>query len=215
MFCIECGKENLTTAKFCRKCGARIDSDATAGSAVGLLNDEEETRIAKRGSPVDGEIGTGEEGDDAQESAIFSIGPTLKFVKAGYVVTAIAAILLVGLISAFLGDFISITVAVLLGLLLFAIPAFYHLKKKLVRYRLTASQLEIDEGLISRTTRNVPIRRIQDVTVAATATQRLFGYGDLMVDNASDEGGKVVLKNIDSPREYADTLLRQMKRIER
>jgi hypothetical protein len=36
-----------------------------------------------------------------------------------------------------------------------------------------------------------------------------------MIDNASDEGGKVVLKDINSPKEYADTLLRQMRRLER
>jgi uncharacterized membrane protein YdbT with pleckstrin-like domain len=95
------------------------------------------------------------------------------------------------------------------------IPAFYHIKKKLVRYTLTETKLEIDQGLVSRSTRNVPLRRIQDVTVVATATQRLLGIGDLMIDNASDEGGKVVLKDINSPKEYADTLLRQMRRLER
>ncbi|MEQ1646696.1 MAG: PH domain-containing protein, partial [Pyrinomonadaceae bacterium] len=67
----------------------------------------------------------------------------------------------------------------------------------------------------SRTTRNVPLRRIQDVTVAATATQRLLGIGDLTIDNASDDAGKVVLKDINSPKEYADTLLRQMRRLEK
>lgn len=207
MFCIECGQDNLTTAKFCRKCGAKMDTDQRP---VALAEIEEETRVAVR-EPAAPPVGL----DDGRDTELFSIGPTLMFVKIGYVLAAVGAVFLVALISAFFGDFVSVTVAIVLGFLLFLIPAYHHIKKKLVRYRLTESQLEIDEGFISRTTRNVPIRRIQDVTVSATATQRLFGYGDLMIDNASDEGGKVVLKNINSPREYADMLLRQMKRIER
>lgn len=100
------------------------------------------------------------------------------------------------------------------GLLILLIPAYHHLKQKIVRYTLTESKLEIDTGLISRTTRNVPLRRIQDVTVSSNMWQRLLGFGDLVIDNASEEGGKVVLKNIDTPRRYADELLRQMRRIE-
>ena len=110
---------------------------------------------------------------------------------------------------------VPIWLAVILGLLIFVIPAFYHIKKKLVRYTLTETKLEIDEGFISRNTRSVPLRRIQDVTVVATATQRLLGIGDLMIDNASDDGGKVILKDINSPKDYADTLLRQMRRLEK
>jgi uncharacterized membrane protein YdbT with pleckstrin-like domain len=93
------------------------------------------------------------------------------------------------------------------------IPAFYHFRQKLVRYTLTDAKIEIDQGLISRTTRNVPIRTIQDVTVSATVWQRMLGFGDLIIDNASDEAGKIVLKNIDSPKKYADILLKQMRRL--
>lgn len=198
MYCEKCGAENSDAAVYCRKCGAAIAST------------EVETRVAvRRGDAVT--QGRGDEG----EALLFSIAPTMKFVKAGYVGAAIIAILFVGLISALLSSYVSIGVAVLLGLLLFLVPAFYHVKQKLVRYTLTESKLEIDSGLIARSTRNVPIRRIQDVTVSATPWQRLLGIGDLMIDNASEEGGKVVLKNIDTPKRHADELLEQMRRLER
>ena len=45
---------------------------------------------------------------------------------------------------------------------------------------------------------------------AAEAAQLAISW----IDNASDEGGKVILKDINSPKEYADTLLRQMRRLE-
>src|SRR5688572_19018624 len=154
MFCIKCGHDNLEAAKFCRKCGESMAA-------------EEETRVAARGigasTPAAG---------DRDPAEIFSIGPTLMFVKVGYVLAGIGAVLLAGISSALITA-VSPWAAVLLGLMLFLIPAFYHLKKKLVRYRLTDSTLEIDEGLISRNTRNIPINRIQDVTVSSTATQRL------------------------------------------
>jgi uncharacterized membrane protein YdbT with pleckstrin-like domain len=146
---------------------------------------------------------------------IFSISPTLVFVKAGYAAAALGAILMVALVSILLPTVVPVWVAIILGLLLFLIPGFYHVKQKLVRYRLTDSTLEFDSGLVSRTTRNIPIRRIQDVTVSATAWQRLFGFGDIVIDNASEEGGKAVMKNINSPRQYADLLLKELRRLEK
>ena len=216
MYCEKCGADNSETAKFCRKCGAVVEA-------------EEETRVAIRSpmSNVQGLIGEGEnhpgfqpplarhEGSQSDEAEIFSISPTLMFVKAGYAAAAVGALFLVAFVSVFLPTIVSTWVAVLFGLMLFLIPAFYHFKQKLVRYTLTDSKLEIDTGLVSRTTRNVPIRRIQDVTVSASVLQRLLGFGDIVIDNASDLGGKAVLKNINSPKHYADLLLKQMRMLER
>ena len=95
------------------------------------------------------------------------------------------------------------------------VPAYYHLRQRLVRYSLSDSTIEIDRGLVSRTTQNIPLRRVQDVTVSATLFQRVLGYGDITIDNASEDGGKVVLDNVDSPRRYADLILRRMHELER
>ena len=124
------------------------------------------------------------------------------------------AILLVAITSAFLSNYVSVWEAILIGLLLFLIPAYFHVRQMLTRYTLTDSKLEIDTGLIARTTRNIPIRRIQDVTISSNFWQRMLSFGDVVIDNASEDGGKVVLKNINTPNHYADVLLRQMRRIE-
>jgi len=198
MFCIKCGTQNPDEAVYCKKCG-------------GLLDAEEETRVATRESSS-----PAAQAEDADHEKIFSIGPTLKFVYVGYVATIIGAILLVGLLGA-LSYAIEIPrwYAVLIGLALLLIPAYYHFKNKLINYTLTDTTIEIDSGLISRTTRNVPLRRIQDVTVSASVMQRMLGFGDIIIDNASEDGGKVVLDNINNPREYADILLKQMRRLDR
>ena len=95
---------------------------------------------------------------------------------------------------------------------LLLIPAYYHLKRNTVRYTLTDSKIEIDQGLIARTTRNIPLRNIQDVTVSASITQRLLGYGNVIIDNASEQDGETVLRNIQDPRRHADMLLRELRR---
>ena len=99
-----------------------------------------------------------------------------------------------------------------LALALLLLPACKHLKRNTVSYTLTDSKIEIDQGLVSRTTRNIPLRNIQDVTVRATVFQRLLRFGDLVVDNASETGGTTVLHNIPDPRRHADLLLRELRR---
>ena len=198
MYCSKCGKENADDAVYCQKCGRAFEA-------------EEETRVATRGASPVVAASTDLEHDGTR---IFSVTPTLKFVYAGYVITVVAAFLIVIFISLFL-PVVSPIVAAIVGLLLLLIPVFFHLKKKLVRYTLTDNTIEIDRGLISRTTQNIPLRRIQDVTVSATVMQRMLGLGDVIIDNASEDGGKVILDDIDSPKKYADLMLRQIRTLER
>jgi uncharacterized membrane protein YdbT with pleckstrin-like domain len=194
MFCTKCGARNTDEAIYCQKCGT-------------VLEAEEETRIAR---PSKIETTYPEE----SEREIFSIRPTLTFVKIGYALAVFGALLLVAVLSFFsqlTGVNISAWVSVIAGLSLLLIPAFYHLKQKLVRYTLTDSKIEIDSGLISKTTRNVPLRTIQDVTVSSTVPQRMLGFGNLVIENAGETESKIILQNINSPKKHADILLKQMR----
>ncbi len=202
MFCIKCGAKNSDEAVFCQKCGNRFE-------AV----DEEETQVARRATDL-GE--DSEQAEDTEEN-IFSIRPTLIFVKLGYVLAVIGGLLLAALL-ALLGTFsasfiVSSIAVVLLGLSLLLIPAYFHLKQKMVRYTLTDSKVEIDEGLFNKTTRNVPLRIIQDVTVSANFMQRMLGFGDVEIENANESDARIVLKNINSPKEHAQILLKQMRKL--
>ena len=142
---------------------------------------------------------------------IFTVRPTMLFIKIGYAAAIVGAILLTVLLA--MVRFIEIpwyySLPVALALLL--IPAYYHLKRNMVRYTLTDSKIEIDYGLIARTTRNIPLAKIQDVTVSASILQRLLGFGSVVIDNASEVGGTTILHNINNPRQYSDLILREMR----
>src|SRR5882724_2445383 len=192
MQCASCGATLNPNSRFCDQCGASRDS--------------EETRIARPQSSVPASY----DHDDDVEHVIFTVRPTLLFIKIGYAAAVLGAVLLTVLLAmvSWIPWYYSLPVA--LGLLL--IPAYKHLRRNMVRYTLTDSKIEIDYGLIARTTRNIPLAKIQDVTVSASIWQRLLGFGDLVVDNASELGGTTVLHNINTPRHYADLLLRELRR---
>jgi len=148
-------------------------------------------------------------GRDDVERTIFAVKPTLIFIKVGYALAVLAAITLVVLL-AWIG--LPAYISIPLALALLFIPAYYHIRRNMVRYTVTDAKLEIDTGLIARTTRNIPLSKIQDVTVQASIPQRVMGFGDIIVDNASEIGGSTVLHNINNPRHYADLLLRELRR---
>lgn len=190
MFCISCGANNSDEAVYCLKCGRRLEAE-----------DETVVRV-KNGA------------DDDAESVVFSITPTLFFVKLGYAAAALAAILLAALISILLPS-VPFIVVVIIALAVFLVPAFYHLRKRMTRYTLTDSTFQLDRGFISRTTQNLPLRRVQDITVSATVLQRMFGLGNIEIDNSGEFGDRVVLANINSPRKYADIVLKEIRRLDK
>jgi membrane protein YdbS with pleckstrin-like domain len=195
MHCINCGNYLPDNARFCADCGTPVA-------------DPEVTRLATRAPQAISRQQKNESSD--LERTIFTARPTMLFIKIGYVAAALGAVLLTILLAML--PFIAWYVALPIALSLLLIPAYYHIKRNTVLYTMTDSKIEIDQGLIARTTRNIPLRNIQDVTVSTTIPQRLLGFGNLVIENANDTGGVTVLKNIDDPRKHADMLLRELRR---
>jgi len=193
MRCSDCGGQLDPNSRFCNHCGA-------------ATRDPDETRIARQSG---GQVSRYD--DDDIESVIFTTRPTMLFIKIGYGAAIAGAILITILLA--MVRFIDIPwyVSLPIALSLLLIPAYYHLKRNMLRYTLTESKIEIDYGLIARTTRNIPLAKIQDVTVSASIPQRILGFGDVVIDNASEVGGTTALRNINNPRHHADLILRQLR----
>ena len=191
MTCAGCGSYVAPGVRFCSNCGL-------------ATNDPESTKVARlQPGTLDRLPG------DEVEHVVFTVRPTMIFIKVGYALAVLGGIALVFLLAS-LG--VPAYISMLLALALLLIPAWYHIKRNMIRYTVTDSKLEIDTGLIARTTRNIPLSKVQDVTVSASIPQRLMGFGDIIVDNASEVGGTIVMHNISTPRHYADLLLRELRR---
>jgi membrane protein YdbS with pleckstrin-like domain len=193
MPCTNCGSTLNPNSRFCDQCGAPAP-------------DAEETRIARPQFSV-----PARHDDDDIESVIFTVRPTMLFIKIGYALAVLGAVLLTIALNMVQVVNIPLYISLPIALSLLLIPAYYHLKRNMVRYTLTDSKIEIDYGLIARTTRNIPLVKIQDVTVSASIFQRILGFGDVVVDNASEIGGTTILHNINNPRQYSDLILREMR----
>lgn len=209
MHCTNCGTYIAPGARFCAGCGApAVDPETTRYAGAQPPPPFAPPVQAAAAPPAYAPLRQ-ERPSDA-ERQIFKTRPTIFFIKIGYGLAALGALLIIILLASYTNVPWWISLPLALALLL--IPAFYHLKRNMIQYTLTNHKLEIDEGFIARTTRNFPLRNIQDVTVTATIMQRLLGYGNVIIDNASDIGGETVLRNIHNPRQYADLLLRELRR---
>lgn len=191
MHCSNCAAYIPPGVRFCSNCGTAAD-------------DPELTRLARLQSNALQGVSDGD-----MERVIFSVRPTMIFIKLGYALAMLGGIALVFLLAMVP---VPAYISILLALALLLIPAYYHVRRNMIRYTVTDAKLEIDTGLLARTTRNIPLSKVQDVTVSATIPQRILGFGDVIVDNASELGGTTVLHNISKPRHYADLLLRELRR---
>jgi len=204
-YCQTCGSSIVPGARFCSGCGSiAVDPETTRMAAVNVA--------APSASVRDRDIvpsQTRNVESNEVEHAVFTISPTRLFVKTGYAAAAICSIMLIVLLALVNAPPLA---SVLFGLALLLVPAFYHFRLNTIRYTLTDSKIEISEGLIAKTTRNIPLRNIQDVTVSASIAQRLLGVGNILIDNASEAGGKTILRNVRNPRRHADLLLRELRR---
>jgi uncharacterized membrane protein YdbT with pleckstrin-like domain len=100
---------------------------------------------------------------------------------------------------------------------LIAIPLSIDLWASLKHVRLNARRLTLaqgvlryEDGLVSKTQRNIILDKIRDVRMEQTLGQRLVGVGNLTVE-AIGESGNISLENVDRPRQVADALLEAMR----
>jgi uncharacterized membrane protein YdbT with pleckstrin-like domain len=98
----------------------------------------------------------------------------------------------------------------LVGAVVCFVPAIIrHIQLVNTIYILTNVKIEIETGVFSKSSRNIPLRHVLDVFVSETFKERLIGIGDILIDTASSES-KMKLDNINEPRKYADMILDQL-----
>ncbi len=78
-------------------------------------------------------------------------------------------------------------------------------------YTLTDQRITIDSGVFSRSSKIIPIDRVQDCTTKQTLFGRVIGYGRVEVDAAGAQGAEV-LDHLPSPGTFRDHVFVQSER---
>lgn len=192
MLCPQCRQPIPDGSRFCNLCGTAIQTMVPVQGSSSMVNQEEEVTLAV-------------------------LHPSFLFVGvryAGAVVATIAFVLLGAFVAAQSWPYISAAApwaVVVLSILAFGNPIYHHIRRQMETYTITNQKVEIQTGLLSRTTRKIPIHKIQDVTTQATLLGRLLGIGSVLIDSAS-ESGKITLKNIPKPQMVSDEIVRYLKK---
>jgi uncharacterized membrane protein YdbT with pleckstrin-like domain len=187
MTCTGCGAPVAAGSRFCNMCGTTVAAPVAVAAP------------------------------EAQERVIFALRPSFLFVGVRYAIAAVLWLLATAIVAAIASvasvpTGVGALVVVVVGLVLFAKPVFAHVDRQRHLYTLTNHKLEIEHGILSKTVRNVPLSKIQDVTVTASLLQRMLGLGNIAIDNASENAGQIVIRAVPDAKRYADALLGELRR---
>ncbi len=143
-----------------------------------------------------------------EEQIVRRIRPSFYRVGKAYLIAGLISILAAAVLGSFGGSFLAVLIC---SALFFVYPIFRHIERNLRVYTLTSSGIEIRHGVFNQTIRTIPLRNVQDVTTNAPLFKRLLGIGDVVIDSAALPG-RIPLRDIRNPREFANLILAQMRR---
>lgn len=224
MFCQQCGNSLTPESLFCNRCGSKAPNPKGAGTLRAGRQAPAPPRPARR-SPVisptpdqesfdEYEEDYPERGDNSyredsadQDQVIFSITPTFYEVMPSYLVAAALSLIVTAGVAYARG---SLGIALIAAAILFIRPMVRHMRLRRTVYTLTGAKLEIRTGIISKDTKSIPLRHIDNVEISETLRERLIGIGDVLIDSAALDT-KMVLNNVKNPRKYADMIMDQLR----
>src|SRR5262245_55730121 len=165
MYCNKCGQSVPDGSQFCNSCGSRIAT--AAPSQMGIAS-----------APV--------QAIDEEEHQVFTLRPTIVFVVIRFIVATVAVIAVaagMGIWSSRSPETITSVVAFAVigavALLAYSFPIYRAILRLREVYTMTNHKLEMRFGLIAKTVRNIPLTKIQDVTVTSSVWQRFLNLGDI------------------------------------
>jgi uncharacterized membrane protein YdbT with pleckstrin-like domain len=132
------------------------------------------------------------------------IRPSMKFIKAGYVITLLVVAAGIFLTYRNLPDSYP-TWLPSLWLILLIWPIKRHIQRQAIKLTIAGDKLRYETGLASRTTRIIQIPKVQDVRVVRSFMQRMLGVGDISIETAG-ESSRLVVQNLDNPQQLAEQL---------
>jgi membrane protein YdbS with pleckstrin-like domain len=94
----------------------------------------------------------------------------------------------------------------LVPLVLIAWVAIRHIQRRLTKIVVAADRLRYESGMLSRTTENIELSKVQDVRVTQSLMQRMFNVGDISLETAGSSS-RIGMLSIDRPQDTATHIL--------
>jgi membrane protein YdbS with pleckstrin-like domain len=221
IFCQQCGNNLTSESLFCNRCGAKTPNQGgglrrpgrpspprparrapvSPAPEVASFEEYEEEDYPERRDQGDHEAPAG------SDDVVFSISPAFYEVMPSYVLAVLLSLAVTAAVAYARGPLLF---AVIGALIFFIRPLFRHFRLKRTVYTLTATKLEVRTGVLSKDSKSIPLRHIDNVEVSETLKERLIGIGDVLIDSAALDS-KMVLENIKNPRKYADLIMNQLQ----
>jgi putative membrane protein len=131
------------------------------------------------------------------------VRPTLKFIQAAYI--AVLVLVLAGFVArySYRPAWPLWTPLVLAVLLLWVFT--HHLRQMAHKLTVGVEKLVYEEGLLGKSTRTIPLAKVQDIRVDQSLLDRLFGVGRVSMETAGGSS-RLTIAHIDRPREIADEI---------
>jgi uncharacterized membrane protein YdbT with pleckstrin-like domain len=122
-----------------------------------------------------------------------------------FVVAALAAIILYAGFSAGVQSN-SWMIALVVPAIILISTLWNHIRINHTYMAFAGDRLKFESGVFARTSRSVPLAKVQDVTVSQSLGQRILGLGDLTIETAGEDG-RLQMKEIRSPRVVSEQIL--------
>jgi len=135
-----------------------------------------------------------------------TIRPTTKFLKTGAIVAALVFLALEIWCLTMLNELAGTALIMLLPLVILIWPAMRAIAWRSTKIVIAGDRLRYETGILSKSTRTIPLTKVQDVRVDQSAPQRVFKIGDISIETAG-ETSRLTLANVDAPQDLADEIM--------
>ena len=133
------------------------------------------------------------------------IRPSMKFIKAGYVLALVAIGVVVFVRYKYLADQPNVAWIPVASLVLLLWPLKRHIQRQTVKLTIAGEKLRYETGIASKSTRIIQLPKVQDVRAIQTLWQRMFGVGNLSIETAG-ENSRLIVENLDNPQQLAEQI---------
>jgi putative membrane protein len=133
--------------------------------------------------------------------------------RTGTAVSRFAWVLVIGAFSTSQFDGFGTGAAVLLAAAVLAVLAYQVAYVRRFDYELTPDTFDLQSGVVSRRTREIPYRRVQNVDVSRNVLQRALGIAELRIETAGGGETEAQLRYVSD--DEADRIQREVGRLKR